>query len=444
MIFPTAFGEIREASDSFPLEQVMKMKRKNQVNQQGRGPFKRVLSLALLLSMLCCLLPAAALADGHVHTDSCYSTGNHLVCGMEESEGHVHTEDCLGCVRGELLCADNTGDHIHGDDCYAWSTDYVCGLEEGAGAHKHSLECYEEDRILVCTLEEDAGEADMILEETPEEPEPPAVVEEEEPEIGPGDGIVSLLQMERELSFAGESDPTADLEDEVDWWRMFADMELSGNWAEDLLLIAESQVGYTESELNYAADDPWNPKGYTRYGAWYGIPYGDWCAMFISFCLYYANIPASAMPYNCYCDEWVRDLRGLGLYRNWDEGYTPRPGDLIFFDFDMDEHAEHMGIVRGVDEQRGWIYTIEGNRYDYVEHFTLTEDDYSIIGFGVLPENPDYDPENPGVAFRNGEVEIPPEPEEPLPPSWDSILDAAAGIKAVSIVPNVEASRVTY
>jgi hypothetical protein len=262
--------------------------------------------------------------------------------------------------------------------------------------------------------------------------------------MNPGDGITSYLQWERELSFAGESDPTADLEDETDWWRMFMDMELSGNWAEDLLMIAESQLGYTESELNYSAEDPQHPKGYTRYGDWYGIPYGDWCAMFISFCLYYANIPESVVPYNCYCSEWVRELRDRGLYRHWDEGYTPKRGDFIFFDFDMDEHAEHVGIIRDVDEERGWIYTIEGNRFDYVEHFTLTKDDYAIIGFGVLPDNPDYDPANPIVTSRNGEVELPPEPEEPEPPSWESILDAAAGIKSVSIVPSIESSRVTY
>ena len=386
----------------------------------------------------------------HVHTDSCYSTGRHLICGLEENPGHVHTAECWGRIRGALLCDNNTGDHIHGDECYEWTTELACGMEEGEGAHSHCEDCYEEERVLICGLgdiTELPPDAVEVAEETiePEVIEEPETKETEpEPAMNPGDGIVSLLQMERELNFADVSDPTADLEDETDWWRMFCDMELSGNWAEDLIMVAESQLGYTESELNFSDEDPWNPHGYTRYGAWYGIPYGDWCAMFISFCLYYANIPSSAVPYNCYCDEWVRDLRGLGLYRNWDEGYTPRRGDLIFFDFDMDEHAEHMGIVRDVDEQRGWIYTIEGNRYDYVEYFTLTEDDYSIIGFGVLPENPDYDPANPGVENRNGEVEIPPEPEEPEPPSWDSILDAAAGIKEVSIVPSIETSRVTY
>jgi len=431
------------------------MKEKKNQNRINGPLSRRFLSIACAAALLCSALPVPAYADedalledagGHVHTESCYSTGNHLVCGLEESDGHRHTEDCWGLVRGELWCTDNTWEHMHSDDCYRWSCELVCGQEEGEGAHRHTEDCYEPEHVLICGLTETAAqtgeEEEVILED--EEPGTAAAPEIEEPEFGPGDGIVSLLQLERELSFAGQSDPTADLEDEVDWWRMFVDMELTGNWAEDLLMVAESQLGYTESELNYVAEDPWHPKGYTRYGAWYGLPYGDWCAMFISFCMYYANIPASVVPYNSSCSEWVRELRERGLYKHWDEGYKPKRGDLIFFDFDMDEKAEHVGIIRKIDEQRGWIYTIEGNRYDYVEHFTLTEDDYAIIGFGVLPENPDYDPENPGVSFRNGEVEIPPDPVEPEPVSWDNILDAAAGIKSVSIVPSVEASRVTY
>ena len=430
---------------------------KKYIERFSRGGLCFGLAAALCLSAA--LQPAAcAFADeeeyieafGHVHTDSCYSTGSHLVCGQEENPGHQHTDDCWGAVRGELWCTDNTGDHIHTDDCYAWNTQLLCGMEEGEGAHTHTEDCYEQERILICGLEETAFPDDQMFEEAfdeeamAEEMSEGDSLPEPTPAMNPGDGVVSLLQMERELSFAGQIDPTADLEDELDWWLMFADMSLSGNWAEDLIKVAESQVGYTESELNYVAEDPWHPKGYTRYGAWYGIPYGDWCAMFISFCLYYAEIPDSFVPYNCYCSEWVRELRERGLYRNWDEGYDPKPGDFVFFDFDMDEKAEHVGIIRDVDLERGWIYTIEGNRYDYVEEFVLTMDDYAIIGYGVLPENPAYDPLNPGVVRQNGEVEIPPETPAPTPPSWDSVLEAAAGIKAVSITPEIEASWVTY
>ena len=413
-----------------------------------------------LLAAVLCLAPAHPSAHAqeeilleawpHVHTDECYSTGNYLVCELEEGPGHIHTDACWEKVRGELWCTDNTGDHIHTDECYAWTQQLTCGMEEGEGAHTHGEECYEQERVLICGQEETAyidepeiieeSEEEILLEEIPDEEPLPAPT----PTMNPGDGYVSYLQMERELSFAGESDPTADLEDELDWWLMFADMPLTGDWAEDLLRVAESQVGYTESELNYVAEDPWHPKGYTRYGAWFGIPYGDWCAMFVSFCLYYAEIPESVVPYNCHCNEWIRELRERGLYRNWDEGYDPKPGDFVFFDFDMDEKAEHMGIIRDVDLEKGWIFTIEGNRYDYVEEFVLTMGDYSIIGYGVLPENPAYDPMNPSVVRQNGEVEIPPETPAPTPPSWDSVLDAAAGIKSVNITPAIESSWVTY
>ena len=276
------------------------MSMKNQ-NRKNRIKGSRLTASFCAAAMLFCGLSGlhTGFADAeeelvleHVHSDSCYSIGRHLICGLEENPGHVHTDECWRQIRGALLCDNNTGEHIHGDECYEWTTELVCGLEEGEGAHSHCEDCYEEERVLICGMEEDSAELPQDVVEVVEDTREPEVIEEPdaeeeepEPEMNPGDGIVSLLQMERELNFADVSDPTADLEDETDWWRMFADMELSGNWAQDLLMVAESQLGYTESVLNFDNEDPWNPKGYTRYGAWFGLPYGDWCAMFVSFCL---------------------------------------------------------------------------------------------------------------------------------------------------------------
>ena len=212
-----------------------------------------------LLAAVLCLAPAHPSAHAqeeilleawpHVHTDECYSTGNYLVCELEEGPGHIHTDACWEKVRGELWCTDNTGDHIHTDECYAWTTQLTCGMEEGEGAHTHGEECYEQERVLICGQEETAyidepeiieeSEEEILLEEIPDEEPLPAPT----PTMNPGDGYVSYLQMERELSFAGESDPTADLEDELDWWLMFADLPLTGDWAEDLLRVADSQIG---------------------------------------------------------------------------------------------------------------------------------------------------------------------------------------------------------
>lgn len=74
-----------------------------------------------------------------------------------------------------------------------------------------------------------------------------------------------------EIEKTEESDPEADVETAADWEAMFKDIELSGIWADDLLAIAESQIGYKESTANFILDDDDVKHGYTRYGAFVTI-----------------------------------------------------------------------------------------------------------------------------------------------------------------------------
>ena len=56
---------------------------------------------------------------------------------------------------------------------------------------------------------------------------------------------------------------------------------------------------------------------------------------------------------------WFQE-RGL-----WQSGsYEPRSGDIIFFDWDGDMSADHVGIVEKVENGR--VYTVEGNSGDSV------------------------------------------------------------------------------
>ena len=115
--------------------------------------------------------------------------------------------------------------------------------------------------------------------------------------------------------------------------RSFAGAALTGNWSEDVLAIAQTQLGYMESPNNYEVQaDGETVNGYTRYGQWYGAPYGDWCAMFCSFCLQYAGVDADLMPTASDAGTWINKLstEPFGLYRAAGSGYTPKPGDLIF------------------------------------------------------------------------------------------------------------------
>ena len=77
------------------------------------------------------------------------------------------------------------------------------------------------------------------------------------------------------------SDITADIETSDDWEMSLADMTRGPTTKENVVLVAESQLGVKESTLNFQVDANGIRRGITRYGQWYGNPYGDWSAMFV-------------------------------------------------------------------------------------------------------------------------------------------------------------------
>ncbi len=336
--------------------------------------------------------------EGHVHTDACYTEEPVLVCGLEESDGHVHSVEngCYTRVQGDLICTNEDPEHVHTDECYAWEEVLTCEIPEGEGAHHHSEECYETQLVLSCGKEE--GEGAHTHDDTCYEIQRVLICDKEEVKTEHVHTVdcFKVVDMSPEeihakrLSELPESDPDADVESPDVWESRFASVPLSGHWDRDLLKIAETQLGYTESQRNFDAvlnedGDGYTLKGWTRYGAWYGIPYGDWCAMFISFCLNYADIPESAIPYDCATTTWIDSLSARGMYAPAGS-YDPKPGDLIFFDWEGDGLSDHVGIVWAVNP--GSITTIEGNHTPSVELFDYDLSDGHIQGYGILPENP--------------------------------------------------------
>jgi len=247
--------------------------------------------------------------DGHVHSDACYTEEAVLICPLEENDGHVHSVEngCYTYVQGDLICTNEDPEHEHTDDCYLWEEVLTCEIPEGEGAHRHGDECYEMQSVLTCGKEEGEGahhhteecyEVQKVLTCGKDE------ITTEHVHTVDCFKVVDMTPEEihaQRLSELPESDPTADVESAADWESRFASVPLSGEWDRDLLKIAETQLGYTESQRNFEAaldenGDGYTIKGYTRYGDWYGYPYGDWCAMFISFCLNYADIPETSIP----------------------------------------------------------------------------------------------------------------------------------------------------
>ena len=194
------------------------------------------------------------------------------------------------------------------------------------------------------------------------------------------------------------SDSAADVETAEIWERTLDDVSLTGDWTVDVISIAKTQLGYTESNKNYIMTEDGRMKGYTRYGEWYGDRYGDWSAMFASFCLHYANV--EGMPLASDCQDWIQAMsqKKYDLYRNADT-YTPEAGDVIFFDWDGDKHADHAGLVAELipetKDRPAQIKTIEGDSDDRVQFMTYEMADEQILGYGMLPEQSEEASEEP-------------------------------------------------
>lgn len=103
------------------------------------------------------------------------------------------------------------------------------------------------------------------------------------------------------------------------------------------------------------------------YWSWYGFESRvDWCACFVSWCANECGyLDTGVIPRFASCSIGLQWFRERGLWR--DHSYEPRPGDLIFFDWDdedegQDGAADHVGIVEKADG--GIVYTVEGNSGD--------------------------------------------------------------------------------
>ena len=173
------------------------------------------------------------------------------------------------------------------------------------------------------------------------------------------------------------SDATADLED----WDIWAASipELTGRISEDIVLVAKSQLGCQESTSNYElAEDGETRNGITRYGQWYGNPYGAWSNMFTSFCLRYAGL--SNVPIHSGAEAMRLGWEEMNLYRHAG-GYEPVAGDIVFLDKNQNGTPDATAVVARYFD---FVLTvIEGDVNDAVVQLEYRIDDPVITGYGI-------------------------------------------------------------
>ena len=132
-----------------------------------------------------------------------------------------------------------------------------------------------------------------------------------------------------------------------------------------LVELAQAQVG--------------NVGGYP-YWSWYGFNSRvEWCACFVSWCYNQAGV---SEPKFSGCQSqgvpWFQS-RGQWGARDYED---IAPGDAIFFDWDLDGSADHVGIVIGTDGSR--VYTVEGNSGDACKIKSYSLDYECIKGYGLM------------------------------------------------------------
>ena len=123
--------------------------------------------------------------------------------------------------------------------------------------------------------------------------------------------------------------------------------------------------------------------GGAPYWSWYGFDSRvAWCACFVSWCYGQAGV---SEPRFAACQS--QGVPWFTSHGQWGaRGYENiAPGDAIFFDWDLDGSADHVGLVIGTDGNR--VYTVEGNSGDACKIKSYPLDYACIKGYGLMNWN---------------------------------------------------------
>lgn len=176
-------------------------------------------------------------------------------------------------------------------------------------------------------------------------------------------------------------------------------VQLTGDQRVDIVNIAKSQVGYYEgSNSNSLGGNVKTSGNYTEYGRVQGSNPNPWCAYFVAWCARRAGVSTGVIA-NSSTANWERYKTP---FHKRGDGYTPRPGDLVFYKYkgSTAKYAQHVELVVGVDSTK--IYTVGGNTSDMVKSYSTKRTSTDIVGYGV-PNYPSVVPvaTNPSISYAD-------------------------------------------
>lgn len=383
----------------------------------------------------------------HEHTEDCYTEVQTLTCMEEE---HVHGDDCFDPEDGSLIC--DKFEHTHDESCYTTEYELTCGLEEGELVEQ-VVEPTQSAELAAMAVAEP-----VALEPTVDTVEPiyhhhtDACYEE----------VLTCPLPEHHHTVACLSDTSADLETPEEWQAANAEAVMTGNWAEDLVSVAQTQLGYEQSEKNFEIDpaDGVTLRYYSRYGQSYGNPYGEWDVMFLSYCLKYAGIPQSAIPQEASVLALRSSMSDMDWLLDGEDGSAADVGDIVIYnkyvtrtvavDSSADSAEPDLDDLFSVDTEFENSAELEGSGVSALDAAPAAEDAPAADSV-ITPDLPDTaNPEQPaakpvdstGTSASGADTLIPSVVSPAAEPQTTTVTDAQP-VETVGIVSEADDDTLT-
>jgi LPXTG-motif cell wall-anchored protein len=376
----------------------------------------------------------------HEHTEDCYTEVQTLTCMEEE---HVHDDDCFDPEDGSLIC--DKFEHTHDESCYTTEYELTCGLEEGELVEQ-VVEPTQSAALAAMAVAEPVALAPMVDTVEPIYHHHTDACYEE---------VLTCPLPEHHHTVACLSDTSADLETPEEWQAANAEAVMTGNWAEDLVSVAQTQLGYEQSEKNFEIDpaDGVTLRYYSRYGQSYGNPYGEWDVMFLSYCLKYAGIPQSAIPQEASVLALRSSMSDMDWLLDGEDGSAADVGDIVIYNkyvtrtVAVDSSAD--GAADGLDD----LFSMDAEGENGVEleesgaaalDTAPAAEDTTTLDTPDLPDIPDTaNPEQPAAKpVDSADTAAPSVGSPAVEPQTTTVTDAQP-VETVGIVSSVDSDAGT-
>ena len=360
---------------------------------------------------------------------------------MEEE--HVHGDDCFDPEDGSLIC--DKFEHTHDESCYTTEYELTCGLQDGELVEQ-VVEPTQSAELAAMAVAEPVALAPMVDTVEPIYHHHTDACYEE---------VLTCPLPEHQHTVACLSDTSADLETPEEWQAANAEAVISGNWAEDLVSVAKTQLGYEQSEKNFEIDpaDGVTLRYYSRYGQSYGNPYGEWDVMFLSYCLKYAGIPQSAIPQEASVLALRSSMSDMEWLLDGEDGSSADVGDIVIYnkyvtrtvavDSSADGAADGLDDLFNMDAEGENGAELEGSGAAALDTAPAAED-MTTLDIPDLPDIPDtVDTDQPAAKpVDSADTAAPSVGSPAVEPQTTTVTDAQP-VETVGIVSAVDDGTLT-